>query len=63
MSKLTEERVALARRGENPFVISRLRSRWLVIGNVQPLPGYSLLFSPEQDGPFIARMRHYFAAR
>ena len=45
MPNLIEERVALARRGENPFVISRLKSGWLVIGDVQPLPGYCLLLA------------------
>lgn len=52
LPNLIEERVALARLGDNPFVISRLKSSWLVIGDVQPLPGYCLL-----------RMRQYFAAR
>ncbi|MFO1158270.1 MAG: hypothetical protein U1E60_05495 [Reyranellaceae bacterium] len=38
MPNLIEERVALAWRGESPFVISRPTSGWLVIGDVQPLP-------------------------
>lgn len=42
---LIEERVTMARAGENPFVISRLPSSWLVIGDVQPLPGYCLLLA------------------
>jgi diadenosine tetraphosphate (Ap4A) HIT family hydrolase len=42
---LIEERVAMARAGTNPFVISRLSSGWLVIGDVQPLPGYCLLLA------------------
>jgi diadenosine tetraphosphate (Ap4A) HIT family hydrolase len=42
---LIEERVAMARAGTNPFVISRLASGWLVIGDVQPLPGYCLLLA------------------
>jgi diadenosine tetraphosphate (Ap4A) HIT family hydrolase len=37
--------VELARKGENPFVISRLASGWLVIGDVQPLPGYCLVLA------------------
>jgi diadenosine tetraphosphate (Ap4A) HIT family hydrolase len=37
--------VALARRGENPYVICRLASGWLVIGDVQPLPGYCLVLA------------------
>lgn len=47
MPNLIEARVTLARRGENPFVIGRLKSGWLVIGDVQPLPGcYLLLADP-----------------
>lgn len=42
---LIEQRVAMARAGTNPFVISRLGSGWLVIGDVQPLPGYCLLLA------------------
>ncbi|MES2725008.1 MAG: hypothetical protein V4656_17785 [Pseudomonadota bacterium] len=42
---LIEQRVEAARRGENPYVISRLPSGWLVIGDVQPLPGYCLLLA------------------
>lgn len=42
---LIEERVEMARAGTNPFVISRLASGWLVIGDVQPLPGYCLLLA------------------
>ena len=44
-SNLIAQRVELARRGENPYVISRLASGWLVIGDVQPLPGYCLLLA------------------
>ena len=39
LPNLIEERVALARHGDNPFVISRLKSGWMVICDVQPLPG------------------------
>jgi diadenosine tetraphosphate (Ap4A) HIT family hydrolase len=42
---LIEERVAMARAGTNPYVISRLSSGWVVIGDVQPLPGYCLLLA------------------
>ncbi len=45
MANLIEERVALARRGENPFVIAQMASGWLVIGDVQPLEGYCLLLA------------------
>lgn len=42
---LIEQRVAMARAGENPYVITRLVSGWLVIGDVQPLSGYCLLLA------------------
>lgn len=44
-TNLIEERVELARKGENPYVICKLPSGWLVIGDVQPLPGYCLLLA------------------
>ena len=40
---LIADRVELARRGGNDAVICRLPSGWAVIGDVQFLPGYSLL--------------------
>jgi diadenosine tetraphosphate (Ap4A) HIT family hydrolase len=42
---LISERVERARLGTNPYVIARLHSGWLVIGDVQPLPGYCLLLA------------------
>jgi diadenosine tetraphosphate (Ap4A) HIT family hydrolase len=42
-SSLVEERVRLARAGHNPYVICRMPSGWLVIGDRQPTPGYCLL--------------------
>ena len=42
---LIYERVERARLGTNPYVITRLHSGWLVIGDVQPLPGYCLLLA------------------
>jgi diadenosine tetraphosphate (Ap4A) HIT family hydrolase len=45
MANLIEERVKLAREGQNPFVISRLKSGWVVIGDVQPLEGYCVLLA------------------
>ena len=42
---LIQQRVEMARRGGNPHVIARLPSGWLVIGDVQPLPGYCLLLA------------------
>jgi diadenosine tetraphosphate (Ap4A) HIT family hydrolase len=45
LANLIEQRVELARSGQNPFVICRMPSGWLVIGDVQPLPGYCLLLA------------------
>jgi len=45
MPNVIEDRVEAARRGENPFVIARLASGWLVIGDVQPLAGCCLLLA------------------
>jgi ribosomal protein S18 acetylase RimI-like enzyme len=42
---LIHRRVAMARAGENPYVITKLKSGWVVIGDVQPLDGYCLLLS------------------
>jgi diadenosine tetraphosphate (Ap4A) HIT family hydrolase len=45
MTNLIEQRVVAARRGENPYVIAKVPSGWLVIGDVQPLDGYCLLLA------------------
>lgn len=42
---MIEERVALAQQGRNPYVISKLPSGWLVIGDVQPLLGYCVFLA------------------
>ncbi|MCE5323302.1 hypothetical protein LLG46_08305 [bacterium] len=42
---LIHERVALARAGENPTVICRMRSGWVVLGDDQRLRGYTLLLA------------------
>ena len=42
---LIAERVAAARAGTNPYVITKLRSGWVVIGDVQFLPGYCVLLA------------------
>ncbi len=42
---LIADRVAAARAGTNPYVIAKLRSGWVVIGDVQFLPGYCLLLA------------------
>lgn len=47
---LIHERVALAQQGQNPTVICRLRSAWVVLGDDQRLPGYTLLLAdPVRD--------------
>ena len=45
MTNLIEQRVDAARRGANPYVVARLASGWVVIGDVQPLHGYCLLLA------------------
>ena len=42
---LIADRVAAARRSENPAVITRLRSGWAVMGDRQHLSGYCLLLA------------------
>lgn len=42
---LIAERVAQAHAGTNPTVVTRLPSGWVVIGDVQFLPGYCLLLA------------------
>jgi diadenosine tetraphosphate (Ap4A) HIT family hydrolase len=52
MANQIEERVMLARAGQNPCVIARVASGWCVIGDVQPLPGYCLLLAdPVVESP------------
>lgn len=38
-------RVAALKAGDDPLFIARLASGWLCLGDVQPLPGYCVLFS------------------
>ncbi len=45
LTNLIVERVELARHGQNPYVICRMKSGWLVVGDVQPLPGYCVLLA------------------
>ena len=45
MSTLIHQRVELARKGQNPAVIRRLPSGWVVLGDNQTIPGYTLLLS------------------
>lgn len=39
------DRVGAARRGDNPTVLTRMRSGWAVIGDSQHLPGYCVLLA------------------
>lgn len=55
-----EERVELAHRGENPFVMARMRSGFAVIGDTQFLPGYSLLLT---DDPSVDHLTDLDRAR
>lgn len=45
MTTLIHKRVAMANAGDNPYVITKLKSGWVVIGDVQPLDGYCLLLA------------------
>lgn len=45
MGNLIAERVVAAREGRNPYVIAPMKSGWLVIGDVQPLPGYCVFLA------------------
>jgi len=45
MSTLIHRRVQEARVGANPKVIAQVRSGWIVIGDLQFLPGYCLLLA------------------
>lgn len=45
MSTFIHNRVQAARMGKNPTVICRVHSGWVVMGDVQFLPGYCLLLA------------------
>lgn len=45
MTTMIHRRVAKANVGDNPYAIIKLKSGWVVIGDVQPLDGYCLLLS------------------
>ncbi|MEM7362816.1 MAG: hypothetical protein AAF525_02225 [Pseudomonadota bacterium] len=42
---LIHERVALARRGDNPCVVCSMRSGWVVLGDIQNQRGYCVLLA------------------
>lgn len=48
-----EDRIGTALRGENPTVLARLPNSFAVIGDVQWLPGYSVLLT---DDPAVTRL-------
>jgi len=43
MKTMIHERVEMARAGTNPTVVCRVPSGWVVLGDFQLLPGYSIL--------------------
>ena len=45
MDSLIHQRVQDARTGDNPKVIGRVQAGWIVLGDVQFLPGYCLLLA------------------
>ena len=55
MPTLIHQRVEAARKGENPTVICRVPSGWVVMGDVQFLPGYCLLL-PDPVPPSLNEM-------
>ena len=54
---LIHERVEQAQRGENPKVICRVPSGWVVLGDAQLLRGYSLLL-PDPVVPNLNALNH-----
>jgi len=53
-NNIIAQRVEQARSGTNPYVISKMESGWLVIGDVQPLRGYCLLLADPVVGSINA---------
>lgn len=53
MSDWRRDRIGTALRGENPTVLRRLQAGFAVIGDVQFLPGYSVLLV---DDPAVQRL-------
>jgi diadenosine tetraphosphate (Ap4A) HIT family hydrolase len=53
MSDWKSDRIGSALRGENPTVLCRLPASFAVIGDVQWLPGYSVLLA---DDPTVTRL-------
>ncbi|MBD0330465.1 MAG: hypothetical protein ICV64_10235 [Thermoleophilia bacterium] len=63
---VADDPISAALRGENPMVMTRMRSGFAVIGNTQHLPGYSLLLTDDPsvdhptDLPWPARRDFFF---
>jgi diadenosine tetraphosphate (Ap4A) HIT family hydrolase len=53
LSDWRADRVGAAERGENPMVMARMRSGWVVIGDTQFLPGYCLLMSDDPSADHL----------
>ena len=45
MTTLIHRRVEEARQGKNPMVVCQMPSGWVVLGDTQVTPGYSILLS------------------
>ncbi|WP_223622477.1 HIT family protein [Microbacterium sp. EST19A] len=51
-----EDRIGAAARGENPTVLASLDSGYAVIGDVQFLPGYSVLLSRDPSATALSEL-------
>lgn len=51
-----EDRIGAAARGENPTVLASLASGYAVIGDVQFLPGYSVLLSRDPSATALSEL-------
>jgi len=47
------DRLGTARRGENPLLLARMRSGYVVLGDTQHLPGYCVLLSDVDDADHL----------
>lgn len=56
MTDFRDDRIRSAARGENPTVLAELDAGYAVIGDVQFLPGYSLLLSKNPDARALAEL-------
>jgi diadenosine tetraphosphate (Ap4A) HIT family hydrolase len=54
MSKAIFDRLELARQNRHPQAIARLPSGWVMLGDVQPLKGYCILFAD----PIVESFNH-----